>query len=173
MSLIFWSSIIASLCFALSVSFPLKLLASPSSMRVQHSSSVLTHFLCIQMHSLVLLCCLLGVAQLIAPSVAAHGELDLDSEPWTNYTQTQYWLSQKLDHFDLADTRVWSQRYWVVDDFWYAHNCLFKALCIPTTCIFCAAGRLALARCFITCAVRCARVSCFSVLILYNISRLD
>lgn len=45
--------------------------------------------------------------------------LQFTSQPYTNYTQTQYWYtSQVLDHFNLTDTRTYSQRYWLVDDFW-------------------------------------------------------
>jgi len=38
--------------------------------------------------------------------------------PWTNYTQTQLWLtSQKVDHFNAVDERTFSQRYWIVENF--------------------------------------------------------
>eukprot|EP01138_Halocafeteria_seosinensis_P011804 gb/GECG01012064.1/.p1 GENE.gb/GECG01012064.1/~~gb/GECG01012064.1/.p1 ORF type:complete len:483 (+),score=41.85 gb/GECG01012064.1/:1-1449(+) len=42
----------------------------------------------------------------------------LESPPWTNYTQKEYWFTeQRLDHFNMADRRTYSQRYFVIDDF--------------------------------------------------------
>ena len=40
-------------------------------------------------------------------------------QPWQRYNQSEEWYSgQRLDHFNLADGRTWSQRYFVIDDFY-------------------------------------------------------
>ena len=37
------------------------------------------------------------------------------------YNQTEEWFtSQRLDHFDLTNKRVWRHRYFVVADYWKA-----------------------------------------------------
>jgi Serine carboxypeptidase S28 len=52
------------------------------------------------------------------------------------FNQTQYWFNeQKLDHFYAPDNRVWSQRYWVVDQFYNpASGPVFMYICGEYTC---------------------------------------
>ncbi len=74
-----------------------------------------------------------------SPATDLSSSSSAASPPWTNYTQKQYWFtSQKLDHFDLSgNTPNWSQRYWIVDDFWTGGDGtgpIFHYLCGEYTC---------------------------------------
>lgn len=43
------------------------------------------------------------------------------SPPWSQYNQTEhYYTGQRLDHFNTLDHRTWSQRYFVIENFWKA-----------------------------------------------------
>ena len=54
----------------------------------------------------------------IADSLAA-AKATGDVPPWQHYNQSIQWFSeQRLDHFNLTSTATWSQRYFVIEDFW-------------------------------------------------------
>ena len=41
------------------------------------------------------------------------------SPPWEEYNQTTAWFDgARLDHFNNTSNATWSQRYFVIDDFW-------------------------------------------------------
>lgn len=74
------------------------------------------------------------LASLLTAAAAAAGAT---AQPWTNFTQTQYWYTeQTLDHFDLTDNRTFSQRYWLVEDFWApaGNGPIILYLCGEYTC---------------------------------------
>ena len=55
----------------------------------------------------------------------------------TNYNQTQYWYnSQLLDHFNLLENQTWSQRYWIVSDYYKPeiNGPVFFYICGEYTC---------------------------------------
>jgi hypothetical protein len=42
----------------------------------------------------------------------------MGNEPWMNFTQHEYAFTQQLmDHFDMTNNERYTQRYWIVDDF--------------------------------------------------------
>jgi len=45
--------------------------------------------------------------------------ISLGDEPWQRYNQTEFaFVEQRVDHFDVTNRRTFSQRYFVIDDFW-------------------------------------------------------
>src|ERR1700755_3426658 len=60
----------------------------------------------------------------------------LGDEPWQHYNQSEYqFTAQLVDHFSLDDQRVYSQRYFVVSDFWSAPTApVLFLLCGEYTC---------------------------------------
>ncbi|RYG51870.1 hypothetical protein EON67_02475, partial [archaeon] len=74
----------------------------------------------------------------------SHKHAAAPAQPWANFTQTQYWYNnQTLDHFNLVDNRTYSQRYWLVTDFWSAPTApVILYLCGEYTCPGVMASRL-------------------------------
>ncbi|XP_046555481.1 putative serine protease F56F10.1 [Haliotis rubra] len=62
------------------------------------------------------LVCLFAVATCLAVEGEGFHVPRNDDDPSTAYPEQ--WFSQKLDHFNVVDTRYWKQRYYVVDQFY-------------------------------------------------------
>jgi hypothetical protein len=63
-------------------------------------------------------------------SFAVHSE-----EPKIQFNQVQKWFdSQLIDHFNPQDSRLYSQRYWVVSDYYKQGGPVFLYICGEYTC---------------------------------------